>query len=90
MELTKNCTGCIACYNKCPSNAIKVVYSKDGFYLPKIDDNKCTNCGLCNSVCPQIQSPLQKEEPFVCYAVMADDEIRKNSASGGLFATIAE
>ena len=90
MELTKNCTGCMACYNKCPSNAIKVVYSKEGFYLPKIDDNKCTNCGLCNSVCPQIQSPLQKEEPCVCYAVMADDEIRKNSASGGLFATIAE
>ena len=90
MELTNNCTGCMACYNKCPNNAITIVYSDDGFYVPKIDNNKCTDCGFCNSVCPQIRTALQKEESSVCYAVMADDEIRKNSASGGLFALIAQ
>lgn len=90
MELTKNCTGCMACYNTCPSNAIKIVFNEEGFYIPKIDNNKCIDCGLCNSVCPQIRTTFRKEEPSVCYAVMADNEIRKNSASGGLFALIAQ
>ena len=90
MELTKNCTGCMACYNKCPNNAISVIYNEAGFYTPCIDEKKCTNCGLCASVCPQEKTVQVKSEPTACYAVMADDEIRKNSASGGLFAKIAE
>lgn len=89
MELTKNCTGCMACYNKCPNNAISIVYNEAGFYTPQIDKEKCTNCGLCASVCPQTKELKPKEEPTHCYAVMADDEIRKNSASGGVFAQLA-
>lgn len=90
MELTKNCTGCMACLNKCLNNAIDVVYNEAGFYIPRINEEKCTNCGLCNLVCPQNKTAKTKEEPKVCYAIMANDEIRKNSASGGLFAVIAE
>lgn len=90
MELTKNCTGCMACYNKCPNNAISIVYNEAGFYTPQIDNNKCTNCGLCASVCPQTKEIQVKDEPTHCYAVMSNDEIRKNSASGGLFALIAQ
>ena len=90
MELTKNCTGCMACLNKCPNNAIDVVYNEAGFYIPRINEEKCTNCGLCNLVCPQNKTAKTKEEPKVCYSIMANDEIRKNSASGGLFAVIAE
>ena len=90
MELTKNCTGCMACYNKCSNNAISIVYNEAGFYTPQIDETKCTNCELCAAVCPQIKEPLPKEEPKVCYAVMTGDEIRKNSASGGVFALIAQ
>lgn len=90
MELTKNCTGCMACYNKCPNNAISIVYNEAGFYTPQINKEKCTNCGLCSFVCPQTKEVQPKEEPTHCYAVMADDEIRKNSASGGVFALIAQ
>lgn len=89
MELTKNCTGCMACYNKCPNNAISIVYNEAGFYTPQINREKCTNCGLCASVCPQTKEVPPKEEPTHCYAVMANDEIRKNSASGGVFAQLA-
>lgn len=90
MELTKNCTGCMACYNKCPNNAISVVYNEGGFYTPHIDKEKCTNCGLCNSVCPQIHESINQNMPDFCYGVMADDDIRQNSASGGVFAVIAQ
>lgn len=90
MELTKNCTGCLACFNKCPNNAISITYNEAGFYVPKIDHNKCTNCGLCNSVCPQIKKSTIQNEPSSCYAVLCNDELRKNSASGGVFAMIAQ
>lgn len=90
MKLTQNCTGCMACYNKCPNNAISIVYNDAGFYTLQIDNEKCSNCGLCAFICPQTKDIKQKEEPSSCYAVMADDEIRKYSASGGLFAMIAQ
>ncbi len=91
MDLTKNCTGCMACYNKCPNGAISITYNEAGYYIPVIDNTKCTNCGLCNSVCPQIKKiNKEKEEATKCYAVMCNDELRKNSASGGLFAMIAQ
>ena len=90
MELTKNCTGCMACYNICPNNAITIEYNEFGFYGPKIDNSKCTNCGLCSSICPQIQPTKLHDKPQKCYAVIANDELRKNSASGGIFAHIAK
>lgn len=90
MELTNNCTGCMACYNKCPNNAISIKYNETGFYTPHIDTTKCTNCGLCASVCPQTREVKKHEPPSSCYAVMCDDTLRKNSASGGLFAMIAQ
>lgn len=90
MELTNNCTGCMACYNKCPNNAISIKYNETGFYTPHIDTTKCTNCGLCASVCPQTREVKKHEPPASCYAVMCDDTLRKNSASGGLFAMIAQ
>lgn len=90
MELTKNCTGCMACYNKCPKGAISITYNEAGYYVPVIDDTKCINCGLCNSVCPQIKEREKNQEATTCYAVMCNDELRKNSASGGLFAMIAQ
>ena len=88
--LTKECTGCMACYNKCPNKAISITYNEIGCYIPKIDETKCTNCNLCNLVCPQLKKIEEKETPKTCYAIMGKDEIRKNSASGGLFATIAK
>jgi len=32
----------------CPVNAIK----QDGYGLPVIDKEKCTNCGKCTKFCP--------------------------------------
>ena len=32
----------------CPTKAI----SQQGYGLPQVDDNKCTNCGKCVSFCP--------------------------------------
>ena len=45
------CTGCGACFNACPKNAICMQWDKYGFYKPVIDTEKCINCGLCENHC---------------------------------------
>ena len=44
------CTGCSACKNICPKNAIEMVCDNEGFEYPIVDKNKCVNCNLCNKV----------------------------------------
>ena len=46
------CSGCEACYNICPKNAIKMKPDSEGFLYPLINKEKCINCGLCDKVCP--------------------------------------
>ena len=36
------CTGCGACFNKCPKNAIVMEYDNEGFLYPKVTD-ECIN-----------------------------------------------
>ncbi len=89
----KKCTGCGACFNKCPVSAIKMEYDTEGFLFPKVNSEKCIQCGLCQKVCPelQIEKTVQMIHPEgKCYAVMADDEIRLVSSSGGMFTLLAE
>lgn len=81
------CTGCGACYNKCPKNAIKMEYDDEGFIFPKVTAD-CVNCGLCESVCPAIH-PVQLHQTPPSYAVWADDETRLQSSSGGMFSLLA-
>lgn len=92
-EKKNNCFGCNACYNVCPAGAISMKEDDEGFLYPFIDKIKCTNCGLCKKACPS----LNKSETYNnngknpdCYAVMADDEIRLKSSSGGAFTLIAD
>lgn len=84
------CTGCGACASVCPKGAIKIVQDKDGFYKHEIDQKLCINCGLCQRTCPQISFDYKNNPQPKAYAVMADDEIRKHSSSGGAFSVIAE
>ena len=50
------CTGCTACYNSCPRQAIKMEVDKEGFKRPVIIADKCVNCKKCQKVCPVINS----------------------------------
>lgn len=61
----------------------------EGFLYPEVDFTKCTNCGLCLSVCPVNNLKYENIEAPKCYAAMASDEIRRGSSSGGLFPILA-
>lgn len=81
------CTGCGACYNKCPINAITMEYDAEGFIFPQVSD-ACVNCGACVNAC-SVVNPLPLHPIPSSYAVWADNEIRAQSSSGGMFTLLA-
>lgn len=44
----ENCTGCFACMNICPKDAITVGEDEYAKTIPLIDKDKCIECGLCS------------------------------------------
>ena len=84
------CSGCGACYNTCPNNAISMLPNEEGFLYPVVDESKCTNCGMCKKICPVINPRYDNNYNPACFAFKAKDEIRNNATSGGLFTVLAE
>ena len=84
------CSGCHACYNICPKNAIEMVEDEKGFKYPVINTEKCINCGLCEKACPILNKKTIENKPKVYACYNKNDEIRMKSSSGGIFTLIAE
>lgn len=84
-----NCTGCGACMNICLQKAISMKVNSEGFLYPSIDGSKCTNCGLCLTKCPTHATKFTNTNNPRCYVAYADDDLRKNSSSGGIFPLLA-
>lgn len=61
-----------------------------GYKYPVIEKSLCISCGKCMNVCAY-QKNKDGNEPSAAYAALAGDkELEKNSASGGIFASLAE
>ena len=86
----KKCTGCGACYNICPVNAIQMNPDFQGFLYPSVDVEKCINCLKCKNICPKIKSDFSNSERPDCYAAWGSDDIRLKSSSGGIFTLLSE
>lgn len=84
------CYGCMACYNKCPKNAITMKKDKNGFLYPIINKEKCINCTLCKMVCLEINNmgTHNNQKAYAC--INKDDKIRLMSSSGGIFNIFAK
>lgn len=85
------CTGCSACMNACGQRAIYVEANEEGFYRPVVIDSKCIGCMKCERSCPILHPLLAEISQGVVYAAWnKDEEIRRQSASGGAFTALAE
>lgn len=84
-----NCCGCNNCVVLCPTKAITMKINKYGFEEPVIDSDKCIKCGKCTRNCPSMTCKELNISQKV-YAVWSkEEEIRKNSASGGISVELA-
>ncbi len=84
------CVSCGACASVCKLDAISLTRTTEGFQIATIDQNKCVDCGMCRKVCPALNEVDKYQDAAEVYAFKADDELRKNSTSGGAFAALAD
>ena len=84
------CCGCTACASVCPKNAITMKEDEEGFLYPTIDKEKCINCGLCKKICPIINKNNNTKKQHAYIFQNSDEEVRRQSTSGGAFTAIAE
>ena len=86
-----DCCGCNACGDICGKKAITFNNDNEGFWYPEVDKNKCVDCGLCEKVCPILNSANRTTfaESKVYAAYSRNEEIRIDSTSGGLHSTFA-
>lgn len=88
----KDCCGCWACYNVCPRHCITMDADAEGFRYPTVHNTMCTDCGLCEKVCPVLHADKEDIPHWQQgYLVQHKDiAIRKDSTSGGAFTAIAQ
>ena len=89
------CCGCNACGDVCTKNAIDFKADVEGFWYPEVNKSLCTDCGLCETVCPinNIRDLKKNDYPKPAYtfaAVHKNMRIRWNSTSGGAYTALAE
>ena len=87
-----NCTGCAACMNACPHNAIKIEYDRtEGFLYPEISSDNCVDCGICVKVCDRAVS-LKRNIPIESYTahhIKYKEYPYSLSSSGAIFPALA-
>ncbi|MBR6871061.1 MAG: Coenzyme F420 hydrogenase/dehydrogenase, beta subunit C-terminal domain [Candidatus Methanomethylophilaceae archaeon] len=93
-KMSKSCLGCGACEYVCTNEsrfgAITMQLDKWGVCRAVVDESKCKGCGRCVGVCPQFSPFTDNVQMAACYAVKADPETVRGSASGGAFILLAE
>ena len=89
-DIDKECFGCKACEQACPTNAIKMSNDEIGFWYPNIDESLCIKCHKCKKVCP-INKDINIVDTKIIYAAWSKNSyLRDQSSSGGIFSLIAE
>ncbi|MBQ4145030.1 MAG: Coenzyme F420 hydrogenase/dehydrogenase, beta subunit C-terminal domain [Clostridia bacterium] len=86
----ERCSGCGACANVCPCDAIVFKEDEYGFKYPHIDEEKCVKCGKCVSICNSA-TQMQGNEPIKAFAATNKDKnALMKSSSGGVFSALAD
>lgn len=85
----ETCTGCSACANICPHDAICVSPDLSGFLMPEVNEKKCIECKLCEKACPIVNGVNLKHPEVTDVYAFWDNKTRTESSSGGAFSALA-
>ncbi|MFI3279530.1 MAG: Coenzyme F420 hydrogenase/dehydrogenase, beta subunit C-terminal domain [Rikenellaceae bacterium] len=86
----RDCCGCGACAQVCPTRCITMREDSEGFLYPTLDLASCIGCSRCEEVCPVINQSDEREPIKVLGAKNRDDKVRGASSSGGVFSGLSE
>lgn len=86
----QDCCGCNACAQICPKQCITMQEDNEGFLYPRVDTENCIDCHLCEKTCPVSNHGMERKPLKVYAAINKDEEVRKQSSSGGIFTALAE
>lgn len=84
-----HCTGCGACREICPRNAISMQADPDGFPTPVISADQCVECGLCEKSCPALHAPATQAVQAAYAVQLKDRDALRESTSGGIFTALS-
>lgn len=88
-----DCSGCSACYAVCPHEAIEMCPDALGFLYPKVNPERCTDCGLCERVCAfndSYDTTLNFSKPIAYAARHKDLSQIASSRSGAVFVALSD
>ena len=83
------CCGCTACASVCAHRAISMEHDEQGFSFPHVNLDLCTNCHLCEEVCPLQKRPETNMAKHTFVALASDHKEQMTSTSGGLASVFA-
>ena len=83
------CSGCGSCAAVCPKNCITMTSDREGFRYPVIDGAQCIHCGACERVCSVEHHPPVSGHTAAFAVQNTDEEVRRESSSGGVFSALA-
>ncbi len=74
-ESARNCSGCGACADACPT---KIITVKDRIPTVDFQAGECTFCGKCSERCPERVFPPEPTTSFAHHAVIAESCLALN------------
>ncbi|MFI3304964.1 MAG: Coenzyme F420 hydrogenase/dehydrogenase, beta subunit C-terminal domain [Rikenellaceae bacterium] len=89
------CCGCCACVDICRHKAIALEPDNEGFWYPTVDRERCTECGACDRVCPELNILRLKRNDYPkpsksIAAIHRKLNVRWESTSGGAYSALAQ